>query len=60
MSAFGFSPKDEVVDAIKLLAEEEFKRGKTPKEIIESIMDATMCGIRYSSFDLKDEKVHLK
>ena len=45
MGAFGFTPKDDVVDAIETLAKEEALRGKTPREIVESIMEAATYGI---------------
>lgn len=60
MSAFGWTPKDEVVDAIERLAEEETMLGRSPREIVESIMEATMCGINQALFKLKDKKVDEK
>ena len=57
MSAFGFSPKDEVVYAIETLAKEERLRGKNPRQIIESIMEAATYGIDAALYDLRDEKV---
>ena len=57
MSAFGFTPKDDVVDAIETLAKEEFARGKTPREIVESIMDAVTCGLDRSLAELSRQNV---
>ncbi|MBL0320644.1 MAG: hypothetical protein IPP74_15320 [Alphaproteobacteria bacterium] len=60
MSAFGWIPKDEVVEAIERLAEEEALLGRSPREIVESIMDATTCGINQALLKLKDQKVDSK
>ena len=45
MSAFGYTPKDDVVEAIETLAKAEHDRGKTPREIVESVLEASMCGL---------------
>lgn len=60
MSAFGWIPKDEVVEAIEKLAEEEALLGRSPREIVESIMDAATCGINQALLKLKDQKVDSK
>jgi len=60
MSAFGFYEKDEVVEAISMLAKQERERGKSPREIVESIMEATTYGINIALYELKDEKVDTK
>jgi hypothetical protein len=52
MSAFGNFEKDEVVEAIKALAKSELEKGKTPREIITSIMEATTYGIDSVMFEL--------
>lgn len=57
MSAFGYYEKDEVVEAIGMLAKQERERGKTPREIVESIMEATTYGINTALYELRDEKV---
>lgn len=56
MSAFGFHPKDEVVSAIEELAKEERLRGKTTRQIVESIMEATAYGIDAVLYNLSDEE----
>lgn len=56
MSAFGYYPKDAVVSAIEELAEEERKRGKNPRQIVESIMEAATYGIDAALYNLSDEK----
>lgn len=57
MSAFGFWEKDNVVDAIETLAKFERERGKTPRQIVESILEATTYGLNSSLYELRDEKV---
>lgn len=57
MSAFGNYEKDNIVDAIKLLAEKEFELNKTPREIIASIMEATSYGINDALYGLRHMKV---
>jgi hypothetical protein len=59
MSAFGFYEKDNLVDAIELLANRERERGKTPKQVIESIVEAMTCGISSALYEMRDEKVDL-
>jgi len=57
MSAFGFYEKDSVVDAIETLAKAERDRGKTPKQVVESIMEAMTYGISSALYEVRDEKV---
>lgn len=57
MSAFGFLEKDNVVDAIEVLAKFERERGKTPRQIVESILEATTYGLNSALYELRDEKV---
>lgn len=57
MSAFGFWEKDNLVDAIEVLAKFERERGKTPRQIVESIMEASTYGINSALYELRDEKV---
>ena len=57
MSAFGNYEKDNIVDAIEILAKSEYNEGKSPRQIIESIMEAVTYGITSALFDLRDEKV---
>jgi len=57
MSAFDNYEKDEIVEAIKLLAEKEFLLNKTPREIIASIMEATTYGINDVLYGLRHQKV---
>lgn len=52
MSAFGNFEKDEVVEAIKALAISEREKGKTPREIVTSIMEAVTYGLDTVMSDL--------
>jgi undecaprenyl pyrophosphate synthase len=52
MSAFGYTPKDDVVEAIETLAKAEHDRGKTPREIVESVLEASMCGLDRALADM--------
>lgn len=52
MSAFGNHDKDEVVEAIKTLAKSEHEKGKTPREVVTSIMEAVTYGLDSAMFDL--------
>ncbi len=54
MSAFEFYEKDEVVEAIRVLAVELTKQGKTPREAVASIMEAVSYGIDIVMFDLTE------
>jgi len=56
MSAFGFDPKDAVVEAILDLAREEKLRGKSLREAVESIMEATTYGIHSVLYELDAKK----
>jgi hypothetical protein len=58
MSAFGYIPKDDVVDAIKELASAENERGANPREVVESIMEAVAYGINSALYELGDQKVN--
>ena len=60
MSAFGFYEKDNLVGAIELLAEKERERGKTPKQVVESIMEAMTYGISSALYEVRDERVDTK
>jgi hypothetical protein len=57
MSAFQYIPKDNVVDAIKELASAESERGASPREVVESIMEAVAYGIDSALCELRDQKV---
>jgi hypothetical protein len=57
MSAFDLNEKDDVVEAIKNLAEFESNRGKTPREILQSIMEAVNYSIDSVMYDLRNERV---
>lgn len=57
MSAFENYEKDEIVAAIMALSEKEFESGKTPREIIESVMEATSYGINSALYGLRHMKV---
>lgn len=48
MSAFGWHPKDAVVEAIEALAQAEHERGRPAQEILESLLEATAFGVKYS------------
>ena len=52
MSAFGNYEKDEVVEAIKALAKSEREKGKTPREVVTSIMEAVTYGIDTIMFEM--------
>jgi hypothetical protein len=56
MSAFGFYEKDEVVDAIKTLAKYEKESGKTPRQIVESILEAQTYAMDQVLFELLENK----
>lgn len=58
MSAFGYIPKDDLVDAIKELASAENQLGANPREIVESIMEAVSYGINSALYELGDQKVN--
>jgi hypothetical protein len=58
MSAFGYIPKDDLIDAIKHLASAESERGANPREIVESIMEAVTYGIDSALCELGDQKVN--
>lgn len=57
MSAFGYIPKDDLIDAIKHLASAESKRGASPRKVVESIMEAVAYGIDSALCDLSNQKV---
>lgn len=57
MSAFGFWEKDNVVEAIEVLAKFERERGKTPRQIVESILEATTYALDSALYELREEKV---
>lgn len=55
MSAFGDYIKDNVVDAIVELAESEKQKGKTTREIIQSINEVMTYGVDTVLFKLLEE-----
>lgn len=57
MSAFGFYEKDEVVDAIKLLAEAEAAKGKTVRAVVESVMVAVTYGLDHALYNIENKGV---
>jgi hypothetical protein len=57
MSTFAYIPKDNVVNAIKMLASAENERGASPREVVESIMEAVTYGIDSALCEMKYQKV---
>lgn len=56
MSAFGFYEKDEAVETIRILAEELTKQGKSPRETINSIMEAVSYGIDLAMYNILESE----
>jgi hypothetical protein len=61
MSAFGNYNKDEVVRTIEELIQAEGDAGRSMSDIIESVMEAVTCGIKYGIYEhLKQAGKHGK
>lgn len=57
MSAFDNYEKDEVVDAIKNLVKDQNNKGKSPREIVKTVMEVVTYGLDVALYDLKDKQV---